>query len=145
MSGTPATARKNGKLGGRPRGQLAIINRERANELAKKNGTLPLDVMIENMLFWWDKAKFYEEKLNTLVVTETDEKSRAEARKLVQNFLEAREKSQVCAVEAAPYFHAKLHSVASNVPLTPAEAKAITSTTPPDEAMKEYLRIVGRG
>jgi hypothetical protein len=67
--------------------------------------------MVENMLFFHEKAANLGLQLAELVVTETDAETRANLVKLVRELLNAREQSQKCAVDAAPYIHAKLASL----------------------------------
>ena len=111
------TSRENGKKGGRPEGALAKMSKRKANELAAADRT-PLDVMVDNMNFWWDKAKdlgtIVEEQVARVQTMENPEEARAalaEISKTATHFLAARENAQKCAVEAAPYVHPRFQSI----------------------------------
>jgi hypothetical protein len=106
-------SRVNGKKGGRVAGAANKLTRSLANELARQ-GCDGLSVMVENMLFWKDKAKSFGEQLEKLVVPEGNDEARAEALKLLRNFLAARENSQRCAVDVAPYTNPRLQSITIN-------------------------------
>jgi hypothetical protein len=140
----PLSSRTNGRHGGRKKGAVTLLTRQRADELAAK-GETPLDVMIRNMLFWVEKANYFGAKLEALVVDAKDPAARAEAMKLVKDFLEARQNSQLCAVDAAPYCHPKLHAIDAKNALTLGEKKIITLTLEPGEASKEYTKLVSGG
>jgi hypothetical protein len=120
MAPTPAQARESGKRGGRPKGiggALAKITEYKARELAAKNKT-PLDVMIKNM-HWWESrseelTQLVEEKVKKVSAAEAD-KELAEALKefnrAQDSMTKARDKSQSCAVDAAPYVHPRHASI----------------------------------
>lgn len=109
MSGNSALQRATA---GRPPGAANRLSRERANELSK-SGETPLDVMIENMLFWHRHSKHIETLLADIAAQKTlkDEDKIAELQKMLRQFLSARENAQKCAVDAAPYMHARLQNV----------------------------------
>jgi uncharacterized protein YciU (UPF0263 family) len=126
--GTAAVARENGKKGGRPpasSGALARITERAARELAAKN-ELPLDVMIDNMNFWRRKAAKFTDDMEAVediiksyakiaATPESMEKFMAllkERNDLMRKMLAARENSQRCAVDAAPYVHPRFQSIA---------------------------------
>ncbi len=81
-------------------------------EIAAKalaDGVTPAEVMLDNMRFFHEKA----DVLQTAVVTKLSKKSlkSEEAMELLTEFKELGEnrmKAQSCAVDAAPYFHARL-------------------------------------
>jgi hypothetical protein len=116
-------ASKNAKSGGgRPRGRpanaLTVMSRHKARELAAKNET-PLDVMLDNMLWWRHKANkltnLVEEKIKIINCAETVEQLKdalIEFNKAAVSMVAARDKSQTCAVDAAPYMHPKYTSIA---------------------------------
>lgn len=119
-------ARRNGKLGGRPKGStgaLAKISEHKARELSAK-GETPLDVMIDNMNFWRGRANDLTETMKTRLedlskFDISNPKQRAAFIEAIREFnkaatymIAAREKAQSCAVDAAPYVHPRLTAVA---------------------------------
>lgn len=129
MPSLPAeVARANGKLGGRPKGskgQRAKLSEYKARELLAKNES-PLDIMIDNMLYWRRAAKRYgikleanDELLKTYQHVKVTEETLKEFMDLLRKnvelgdlMIDAREKSQDCAVDAAPYVHPRLNALA---------------------------------
>jgi len=131
-----------GRGGGRKKGgqnKRTIALREVADK-ALQTGQSPLDVMMDNLLFWHRAAKSLGEQLEQLMLEGISEEDREKVMKLLKNFLAARENSQRCAVEAAPYVHPKLSSIAFKgdlngvithitADMTPAEAQAAYEAT----------------
>jgi hypothetical protein len=113
MAASAEIARRNGRKGGRPKGEANRLTRRLANEIAR-SGHSPIDVMLKNMWFWAEQAEETAEKVKALADLETDPDARAEAYRLLGRFLSFREKSQECAVDAAPYCHPKLASIDFN-------------------------------
>lgn len=108
--GTPS---KHG--GGRTPGALTKMTRDRAQRLAM-DGETPLDVMIQNMLFWHRSAvnlgARIERFMETVDAKAPDYQDKLEGFKdLVKNCLAAKDNAQRCAVDAAPYVHPKLQSI----------------------------------
>ena len=145
MTGGGEISRKNGHLGGRPKGvadkQLSRLARARATKLAKQ-GLAPLDVMLGNMVFWMQQSKRFETLLEGLVVTEDDPDARRRAYTLLGNFLDARQNAQACAVDAAPYCHAKL----ANITVEDADSNArdvVITGGLPELPVQPALKVVG--
>lgn len=140
-------SRENGKKGGRPTGALQKMSQAKARELASKDET-PLDVMIDNMLFWRRKAAeltaVAEEKVKLINSSNDPEaigKLLGDFTKTARQMLAAREESQKCAVDAAPYVHPKFTSISvknqiTNVKIQMAVAAAITQTVADDDVKK---------
>jgi hypothetical protein len=152
MAAPAHIARENGKKGGRPKGALTKMSLAKARELADKNET-PLDVMVDNMNFWRKRANeltdVMQEKLNNLVempITNKEEqdafvKAMQEFNKIAAHMIAARAQAQSCAVDAAPYVHPKLTSVAiknpqQNVKIQMALAVAVTQVLEDDGPAK---------
>jgi hypothetical protein len=117
MACSPEQARANGRKGGRPETQLVKMSKKKARQLAEDEKT-PLDVMIDNMNFWWDKAKglgtVVEEQIAKLSEIDDNEEraeALAELSKVAKSFVAARENAQRCAVDAAPYVHPRFQSI----------------------------------
>lgn len=119
---------------GRPKGTgkstaLSRISRRKAAQLCAEDES-PLDVMIDNMLHWRRQALKYgvllDEKHELLMrfkAVEINEETLKQFMTLLREhtavankMLEARERSQKCAVDAAPYVHPKLTSIAVKSP-----------------------------
>lgn len=131
-----ANHRKDGqpskKSPGRAVGAATRITRMRANEIAA-SGESPLDVMYENMLFWHHASQSIAEQIAKLGSSLKNEDQKSSFLKLLEQFLQARENSQRCAVDAAPYIHPKLASIAFKGELNHKMQK-ITSDMPASEA-----------
>lgn len=121
-----AIARENGKKGGRPKGTLLTkISEAKASKLYAEEKT-PLDVMLNNMWYWWSRAKnsseaaerFFE-RVNTpefMEAVKDDQEKFLDAikqgNKLLAQVIAYRDKAQACAVEAAPYCHHRFATIA---------------------------------
>jgi hypothetical protein len=86
------------------------LSRKRAMQLCEDKES-PLDVMFDNMLFWHRQSKDLGGKLNAICGKIKNDDDRREAMSLARMFLSARENAQRCAVDGAPYVHAKLQAV----------------------------------
>src|SRR5580704_7790731 len=110
MAPPPHVARANGMKGGRPPMAPNRLSRKRAMELCAKNES-PLDIMFDNMLFWHRQSRDLGAKLDAICGKIKNEDDRREAMSLARMLLSARENAQRCAVDCAPYVHAKLQAV----------------------------------
>lgn len=129
MAAPAHIARENGRKGGRHKGALARVTELKARELAAKNET-PLDVMIDNMLYWRKQAlrlgTLLDEKHELILLfrnVEATPETMKEFMNLLRDYneighqlLAARDKSQDCAADAAPYVHPRLTTVAVKTP-----------------------------
>jgi hypothetical protein len=119
-------SRANGRKGGKPYGVgLKPVVRRIIDKIIDEEET-PLDVMVDNMKFWRHAAEAAGDRLQALLSDAQAEGTQIdlrEAMKLTSQLLAARENSQKCAVEAAPYVHPKLASIQMNM----------TNQTPPRE------------
>jgi hypothetical protein len=137
------TGPRYGKLGGRPKGWVSGGEKAWRQRVAAlhRNGETPGDVMIDNMLFWYKRTDLIKRTLARFL--SDDKKLSLEERKRVLELLErytvARDKSQECAKDAAPYVHPKLQSVT----ITPDELPDIEGLSAlTDDKLAE---IVARG
>ena len=110
MAPPPHVARANGMKGGRPPMAPNRLSRKRAMQLCADKES-PLDVMFDNMLFWHRQSKDLGAKLDAICGKIKNDDDRREATSLVRTLLSARENAQRCAVDCAPYVHAKLQAV----------------------------------
>jgi hypothetical protein len=69
--------------------------------------------MHANMLFWCNETEALVERIQSLAAKEDDPQQRREIVGMLRALLSARENAQRCAVDAAPYVHPKLQSVAT--------------------------------
>lgn len=116
-----------------------MLTRFKANDIAR-SGCAPLDVLMDNMIFWHKHALSMGEKLNAMVesgLMRTDPDERAKAMKLLESLLEARDQSERCAVDAAPYVHPRLSSIAFKGSMRH-EMKMVAGTMTPKEAADAY-------
>jgi hypothetical protein len=86
------------------------LSRKRAMELYADKES-PLDVMFDNMLFWHRQSRDLGAKLDAIYGKIKNDDDQREAMSLARTFLSARENAQRCAVDCAPYVHAKLQAV----------------------------------
>ena len=68
--------------------------------------------MLDNMRFWDETASRLTERMRALLVDVRDPVQRRKAVALVGQTLEARERSQECARDVAPFIHPRLAAVA---------------------------------
>lgn len=137
--GNAVAARENGKKGGRPPGAIPRISRVKANELYRDNRS-PLDVMIDNMNFWWDKSKNvgvrldealdeldqFKQAFSSSIDEMSDEQKKVavsefgkrmeKVGKMASQLAAYRDKAQECAVDAAPFCHPKFASISWQQP-----------------------------
>lgn len=137
-------AREGPRKSGRPPGQgsvsgVRLISRVRIKELDNARET-PLDVMLNNMLFWHHHVEELTIKIREMVVNLDSEEARSEAWALMRELIQSRDNSQKCAVDAAPYCHAKFASVE----FTPADPTKGNTELPTDPvaASIEYQRLI---
>jgi hypothetical protein len=103
----------NPNAGRRP-GSATRLTRKLANDLIRQ-GYAPLEVMISNMLFWHKRSESIARRIELLSSENVEGSDQAKDEKydeLVRDYVTARENAQKCAVEAAPYCHPRLQSVA---------------------------------
>jgi len=109
MPVTREIAKANGMKGGRPKGEATKLTRTLANELCRQ-GLDGLSGMVENMLFWRDKARelgdLLEEQLKS-----SDPEIQKEALRTVGPFLAARQNHHECARDVAPYTNPRLQAI----------------------------------
>ena len=106
----------------------------------------PLDVMLRNMWFWDEAAQAMEQRVVVMMddvqrMEDGEEKTEALAavRDLVKEFLGSRENAQRCAVDCAPYIHARFQSIMFKDE-SKQEALVITATLPPTPAQQKADR-----
>ena len=98
--------RKPGKASKKALARLAEIQKIVTEEDLK-----PIAVMTDNMVFWHNQAIRMGEKLEGYVLDIDDPEAIDKLTKLIKLFFQARENSQKCAVDAAPYYHPRLAAV----------------------------------
>lgn len=85
-----------------------------------REGRSPLDVMLKNMLYWHQYADSWAKELESMVVKLEEPEDIKAAMQLLNRMLAAREQAQKCAVDAAPYVHAR---IAAMVPMDDTDKK----------------------
>ena len=98
---------------GRPESDIKRLSRFRVGQMHSTNDT-PADIMLDNMIFYHRRAMSLTPKLEKLIeqMDPANEEDRTEALRLLKVVLAAREKSQACAVDLAPYVHPRLAALA---------------------------------
>lgn len=120
--------------------RLRFVSENMMFELSKSHET-PLDVMLKNMLFYHRHCEEIAVKLRDMIVNVDNEDERREAFKMLREMLAAREMAQQCAVDAAPYCHARFASIEFTPP--PPEVKDEEMPQDPVEASIVYQRLIG--
>jgi hypothetical protein len=126
---------------GRKPGAITKVTRRRAQELSM-SGEAPIDVMLGNMLFWHHHANEVAQQIQSIVIENGDPEQTTAAIKLIRELIEARHNSQECARDAAPYCHAKIHSI---LPM-PKRLEMIDGSEVPNdplEASQVYQKVIG--
>lgn len=119
---------------GRKPGASTQLTRYEITKVAK-SGKAPADIMLKNMWWWDEQADLLQaqivESLKDVKLIEDDDQKLDELGKLKKKFdafVHARDKAQSCAVDAAPYIHARLQSIAIR---PESKGKMIVKTTVP--------------
>lgn len=104
---------KNPKGRGRPLGMVAIKSRLIAQGILGDDGLTPLEVMIQNMRWYHEDCTKLYEKIIRHMSRKSDEERMddEELMNMFKNMLFARNRSQQCAKDAAPYMHSQLARV----------------------------------
>jgi len=104
---------------------------------ALMNKVSPLEVLLEQMHWYRERAEELTTEISKLAVKVEDPDSVRSFLKAVQDMGQFRQQARMCASEAAPYVHARL----ANIEYKDITPKAHTPPTPlmsPKEAMKAY-------
>lgn len=83
-----------------------------------KQGKLPLRVMINNMIYYDEKAGFLEERFADALADNAKSfkpEQMLKAMELLAEIGDARMKAQKCACDAAPFLHARLSQISMDV------------------------------
>jgi len=131
-------------------GKATRLTREVANRI-NRDGDTPLDTMVNNMIYWKRQsekltrdtekmmARLLDMDLNKL---EDLSGEVALLNKLMSKMFYAREQSQSCAVDAAPYCHPRLASITVDKP--PVDEEIIVTveigSEPPEHIRQAQLR-----
>lgn len=101
---------------GRPKGAVSVRTkfiRAVSNE-AIEDGVVPLEVMLDNMRFYHEKAVV----LQTAIVKDIGKKPPMELLEALKELGSFRDSAQKCAVDAAPYVHPRLSSTTVDANVT---------------------------
>jgi hypothetical protein len=107
----PGEYRGGRKLGSANKKSVAIAR------AAMEKGITPIEVMADNMRFWHEKVGLLARRFETMLrnFEQMSEEDSKEAQRILGQMLMARDRSQQCAVDAAPYYHPKLASIDLNM------------------------------
>lgn len=142
MPCTAEQARANGKKSlGRPPITRSTKRRQRtlAHAIAI-SGKSPIDVMFSNLCFWHEHVGRLTEEVQQMVVNAEDDDQRKEAMSTLKELLVSRRNAQDCAVDLAPYIHARFSSITFTPP-----AKELESNDVPLDALgasETYQRLL---
>lgn len=127
---------------GRKPGSANKLTRSLANELCRQ-GCDGLSNMVENMLFWRDKARELGELLQEKLKSD-DPEIQKEAMTIARSFLAARENNHRCAVDVAPYTNPRLQSIEfrGQVDLSLQKVEDASDVQSAAEAYQSTLRLV---
>ncbi len=133
------------KGAGRRPGAATRVTRRKADELCESKES-PLDIMVDNMLFWYRSVKQIEASLSEILVNldAGDPDQRAEFLKMLKQFMAARENAQKCAVDAAPYVHPRLAAIQFKGEMTH-DVQKILGTMTAQEAGEAYADTLKAG
>lgn len=140
LSKLPSRPKRRGHpFGGRKKGSENARTRmlREVSDKALQSGLTPLDVMLDNMKFHHSESG----RLLGMILKNVDSKPSPELVRALHSLQDAREMSQKCASEAAPYVHSRLSSVTVKNP--PGEVfKAIMGEMTAEEAREEYAKTL---
>lgn len=123
-----------------------MLSRGLAAEIIR-SGNAPLHVMLNNMLFYHADAQEVKDALDIIVsrvqatqdetgeLSDEDRELYKRALDLAEVYVGARDKSQACARDAAPYVHARFSAVS----FTPSDAEADLSADVSDEVLTNIV------
>lgn len=143
------------KNSGRPPSVLTRTSRDDALAATKAVNLKPIDVMAENMRFWYDASVGLTKKITDVLSMPDVGRAFIEDHELLRelntnlkNMLFARAQSQECAVDMAPYRHPRLANIEvhagfgeDDVPKVP----QITKKTDLKEAARRYEDLLRQG
>ena len=139
-------SKENGFKGGR-KARAQYKQRFQIHERVK-SGTSPLDTMLNNMDYWVDKAdnltEHVDETLDLLKNAAPEQLADMlkELNNSMKGMMAARDNAQKCAVEAAPYCHARLASITMEpAPPQPKVAAVKAGLTAKDAAVEYEQRL----
>jgi hypothetical protein len=113
-------------------------------------GRAPINVMLRNM-WWWDELA---NNLGTVLMKNSEDlkfakndEEKFEALKTfndnLEKFFRARDKAQDCAVDAAPYFHARLQHVKVDASMNVTPSK-VARDAPDEKFVEGYATLVNQ-
>lgn len=106
-------------------------------------GIKPIDVMADNLKFWFDAANSLSEQFNDLgqrlfSAESIDPQLIEDFNRIARQMFLAREKAQQCAVEMAPYRHPRINSVEIKSSADPEAGEKITKDIDVRKAAEIY-------
>lgn len=138
--------RPAGSQGKKPKASLRRVLR--AQDLINE-GRAPVNVMLRNM-WWWDEtannlgAQLLQHS-EALKFAQNDEAKFDALRnfnELLEKFFHARDKAQDCAVDAAPYFHARLQNIKVDASITNVTPQKLAKDAPEEKFIEGYSSLV---
>lgn len=143
---TQKTPRRPGPKPGSHKNRISTV---RAMEMVRERRT-PLDVMLRNMWFWDEAAQVSQQRVEGIITDLEEVKAKGDVNKLLEVMekareifkahVEYRENAQRCAVDAAPYIHARYQSIMFRPEGADAKVIEVTATLPPTPAERDEDR-----
>jgi len=134
--------------GGRPKGsvnKLTQADRSHIVAYAKAAGKSPIEVMIDNMVYFTEKGEETVRKFEDEILPRAQQIGDAalirEVNMTINRLWDWREKAQNCAVDAAPYIHPRLANVQFREQSSEDTPK-ISGKMTPKEAAEIYSEMI---
>jgi hypothetical protein len=126
-----------GRGGGRKKGSLSkrTVALRAIADKALASGITPLEVMLDNMRFYYSEA---DDLLAKIVTNEKPTIQLLEALNTLRSF---RAEAEKCAVDAAPYMHPKLSTIVASAKID-STFTAILGDMTPQQAMEAYASMI---
>lgn len=136
--------------GRKPGSKVKVLRAHNAQKMINE-GRAPVNVMLRNM-WWWDEAANnlggqllqHSEALKFAKSDEAKFEALQTFNDLLQKFFHARDKAQSCAVDAAPYFHARLQSVKIDASITNVTPQKVSKDAPDEKFIDGYATLVNQ-
>lgn len=97
--------------GGRPVSRMTVKTRQIAEEWIANGNPLPLNVMLENMVYYHEQAARLLDECGLWNGPPKNDKERKERFLILKAIGGHRQSAEQCAVDAAPYLHPALKSI----------------------------------
>ena len=145
-AGSAPGERRGGRAKGTPNKRTLIIPQVARDRVQSSfaHKVSPLEVLLEQMHWYRERAAELTEKISELTVNVTDPDSLKAFLKALQEMGQFRQNARVCAAEAAPYVHARLATIDFKPAPDDSEMKIIDGRLTLKDAGAVYQETVRR-